>query len=65
MHQLRKPADAPKDGTHFIGCPKGRLYFVEMLWDEEMGCFLTVEFGLVDRLASWYPLEIEGAENEQ
>lgn len=68
VHQLRRPANAPMDGSHFMGCPKGRTYFVEMMWDAEMGCFLTIDFGLVDQLASWYPMpeqENEGAENGQ
>lgn len=55
VHQLRKPADAPKDGTRFMGIPKYSLQPIEMVWDSEMNCFFTVDFGCVDRLASWYP----------
>lgn len=56
-HQLRRPDDAPRDGSHFMAIKKGRLEPERFVWDAEMGCFLSDEFTVADRLACWWPLD--------
>lgn len=53
--QLRKPADAPRDGTTFLGIAKGKIRPMRLVWDGEMGCFLSTDFDCVDELACWWP----------
>lgn len=53
--QLRRPSDAPRDGSRFFGIAKGKTRPMHLVWDAEMGCFLSTEFDCVDELACWWP----------
>ncbi len=50
---VRPPSTAPRDGSIFLGVPKHRTEPERMCWDAQMGCFLTEDFGCVDRLGCW------------
>lgn len=55
--QLRKAETAPRDGTSFYGVKKGKTRPMDLVWDEEMACFLSTDFDCVDQLACWWPKE--------
>lgn len=55
--QLRRPQEAPKDGTSFYGIPKGHAEPARFVWDAEMNCFLSSDFACVNALACWWPRE--------
>lgn len=55
--QLRKPADAPNDGTYFFGIPKGKAEPCEVVWDADMRCYLSTDYACFDALSCWWPLD--------
>jgi hypothetical protein len=50
---IERPETAPRDGSKFMGIRKGSFEAEPMCWDDDMGCFLTDDFALVDRLSGW------------